>query len=67
MNGRRKLGIRLREAKVSSADHIMMHPMRRVGAKGEGARISWDEALGLLMDNQFKRGRLPLQSTSAPE
>ena len=33
----------------------LMHPMRRVGAKGEGrfAQISWDEALGEISD-RFK-------------
>ena len=37
--------------RVYSPDRIL-HPMKRVGGKGEGrfARISWDEALGLIAD-----------------
>jgi anaerobic selenocysteine-containing dehydrogenase len=37
--------------RVYSPDRIL-HPMKRIGGKGEGrfARISWDEALGLIAD-----------------
>jgi anaerobic selenocysteine-containing dehydrogenase len=37
--------------RVYSPDRIL-HPMKRIGRKGEGrfARISWDEALGLIAD-----------------
>ena len=35
------------------SDQRLLHPMRRVGAKGEGrfARISWDEALSTIAEN----------------
>lgn len=37
---------------ITYADNRLLHPMRRIGGRGEGkwARISWDEALGEMAD-----------------
>ena len=47
------------EQRLTAPDRVL-HPLRRVGPKGEAqfARISWDEALG--------RDRVALQSRSSP-